>query len=172
MQYFSSLKFHDRWWVRMDIKAFSEAMKMHLIILTDSWRTQAQQGRAGHCRKGCISHVSLLLGLSWGTESIECSVIKQITPILCVSCYFSSSRSSPFLSELHYLNVITFRYFSIYISSTHFPVGLDKGQNEQPLCTRCYTNSISNDTIWFHQDWQKKKKIKWHSSSCNWDKEW
>lgn len=159
MQYFSSLKFHDRWWVRMDIKAFSEAMKMHLIILTDTWRTQAQQGRAGHCRKGCISHVSLLLGLSWGTESIECSVIKQITPILCVSCYFSSSRSSPFLSELHYLNVITFRYFSIYISSTHFPVGLDKGQNEQPLCTRCYTNSISNDTIWFHQDWQKKKKL-------------
>lgn len=111
MQYFSSLKFHDRWWVRIDIKAFSEAMKMHLTILTDSWRTQAQQGRAGQGIAGKAgSHVPLLLGLSWGTESIECPVTKQITPIFLCQLLFQQFQiiSLPqlvTLSERYYIQI-------------------------------------------------------------------
>lgn len=58
MQYFSSLKFHDRWWLQIDSKAFSEVMKLHLTILTSSQRTQAQ-GREESRGKGCFSHISV-----------------------------------------------------------------------------------------------------------------
>ena len=95
MQYFYSLKFHERQWTQTDSKAFSEATKVLLAIPVGSWGAQpSEAGQGGEQGEPLLLSSCFATETQLGAAKHQTVCDQQIT-LFCTSLPVSAAPDHP-----------------------------------------------------------------------------